>query len=61
MDVEKVGQDDSQPFLSAFHYARNLDLVHSSRIMRTPSAIEDDCTNYKLAAMYLAWLDFKTE
>jgi putative aminopeptidase FrvX len=69
VDVERIGDDDTHPFLSAkipvisIHSLtpENFRILHS--VNDTPKAIHfDDYYNaYKLVAMYLAYLDVKQE
>jgi hypothetical protein len=69
MDVEKIGDDDSHPFLSAhmpvitLHSMTpdTLNILHSVRDKMSAIRAEDYYASYKLAALYLAYLDVETE
>ena len=69
MDVEKVGDDDSHPFVSAhmpvitLHSItqESLKILHSNRDRQDAIHPDDYYSSYKLAAIYLAYLDVKTE
>jgi len=69
MDVEKVGDDDSHPFLNAHMPVITLHsvtpatvkILHSARDRVDAVRPEDYYTSYRLAAMYLAYLDTQPE
>ncbi len=69
MNVEKVGDDDSHPFLSAhmpvitLHSVtpETLNILHSGRDRVNAIVLKDYYASYQLAAIYLAYLDIKTD
>jgi len=69
VNVEKVGDDDSHPFLSAhipvitIHSLtqETLPILHSDRDQLNAIHFDDYYTAYKLIAYYLAYLDLKLE
>ena len=69
VDVERVGDDDTHPFLSAhipvisIHSVtqETFPILHTVRDRLEAIHFDDYYTAYKLAAYYLAYLDVKTE
>jgi Zn-dependent M28 family amino/carboxypeptidase len=69
MNVEKVGNDDSAPFVSAhmpvitLHSVtpQTLGILHSDSDNLSAVHMEDYYSTYKLAASYLAYLDIKAQ
>jgi hypothetical protein len=69
VNVEKVGDDDTHPFLSAHIPAitihsvsqETLGILHSDRDNVDAIHFDDYYAAYKLTAYYLAYLDVKTE
>lgn len=69
MNVEKVGDDDSHPFVSANIPVISLHsltpetwrILHSIRDRLDAVRLDDYYAAYKLAAIYVAYLDLKTE
>jgi Zn-dependent M28 family amino/carboxypeptidase len=69
VDVDQVGDDDTQPFLSAhipvitIHSVtqETFPILHTSRDRMDAIHFDDYYAAYKLAAYYLAYLDVKTE
>jgi len=69
MNVEKIGDDDSHPFLSAhmpvitLHSVtpETLHILHSEKDTVNAVHREDYYGSYNLAAVYLAYLDASSE
>ncbi len=69
MDVEKVGDDDSHPFLSAHMPVITLHsitpdtfrILHSAKDQLKAINPEDYYSTYRLASVYLAYLDIKID
>ena len=69
VNVERVGDDDTHPFLSAhipvisIHSLtqETLRILHSDRDRMDAIHFDDYYAAYKLTAYYLAYLDVKTE
>lgn len=69
VDVEQVGDDDSHPFLSAkmpvitLHSVMpdTFGILHSSKDRLEAVHRDDYYSTCRLAALYLAWLDIKTD
>ena len=69
VDVQKIGDDDTHPFLSAhipvisIHSVtqETLRILHSERDRVDAVHLDDYYAAYKLTAYYLAYLDVKTE